>query len=97
MKRRKKKLGRPFKKNAKPDSIRQRKYNSRPEQRKRRVKRTLHRRRAVKSGRLRKGDKRELDHGNRRTLSYGSTRVMSRARNRAKNSPLNRRRRKRRK
>lgn len=81
-----------YKKGAKARSIRQRKYNSRPEQKKRRAKRNLHRRKALKAGRVRKGDKsKELDHGDRRSLSYGSTRVISRRANRRKNGRLSKR------
>lgn len=83
-----------YKKGAKKDSVRQRRYNSQPEQKKRRAKRNKDRRKAAKAGRVKKGDGKEVDHLNRRSLS-GKTRVVSRSENRRKNSPLKRRRRRR--
>lgn len=81
-----------FKRGAKARSVYQRKYNSKPEQKKRRAKRNAHRKKAMQEGRVKKGDGKDLDHGNRKSLSYGSTKVMSRSRNRAKNSQFTRRR-----
>jgi len=83
-----------FKRGAKKRSVQQRKFNSRPEQKKRRAKRNKHRAKAEKAGRVHKGDGKDIDHKNRKTLS-GKTSVMSKSKNRAKNSPLRRRRRKR--
>ena len=76
------------KKNAKKRSRQQRRYNSSPVQKKRRAARNKIRRRANKSGRTRKGDKKDIDHLNRRTLSSKRTRVVSRRVNRRKNSRL---------
>lgn len=84
-----------YKRGAKKDSVRQRKYNSKPEQKKRRAKRNKIRRASNKSGRTRRGDGKDIDHLDRRTLSPRKTRVVSRSKNRAKNSPLSRRRRRR--
>ena len=51
-----------YKKNAKPDSVRQRKYNSKPAQKKRRAQRNAARRTAEKEGKVRKGDGKDIDH-----------------------------------
>lgn len=85
-----------FKKGAKKDSIRQRKYNGTSLQKKRRAARNKARRKAMRKGLVRKGDGKDVDHVNRRSLK-GRTRIWSRKRNRARNSPIfTRRRRKRR-
>ena len=60
-------------------------YHARPEQVKRRVARNRARRKAIKEGRVRKGDNKELDHvGSHRTgsLDRVPTRVVSRTANR---------------
>lgn len=60
-------------------------YENRPEQVKRRVARNRARRKAIREGRVRKGDGKELDHvGSHRTGSLDNvpTRVVSRAANR---------------
>ena len=63
-------------------------YASRPEQKKNRAKRNAARREAVKDGRVRVGDKKDIDH--KKPLSKGgsnkksNTRVMCRSKNRAK-------------
>ena len=77
-----------YKSGAKARSVQQRKYNSSPVQKRRRAARNLARRKAIKSGRVKKGSSKDVDHKNRRTLSYSSTQVISRKKNRAKNSPL---------
>jgi len=77
-----------FKRTAKKDSVRQRRYNSSPTQKRRRAIRNEARRKAMKAGRVRKHDGKDIDHLDRRSLSYSSTRVVSRKTNRAKNSPL---------
>jgi hypothetical protein len=82
-----------LKSSASSRSKRQRAFNSKPEQKKRRAARNKVRRQANKSGRTKKGDGKDIDHLNRKTLSPGSTRVVSKSVNRAKNSPLKRRRR----
>ena len=53
-----------FKKGATKDSIRQRKYNSSPEQKKRRAQRNAARRLMEKEGKVRKGDGKDVDHKN---------------------------------
>ena len=73
-----------YKKGAKADSIRQRKYNSSEEQKTRRAQRNASRREAVKDGRVRKGDGKDVDHPNHNTASK-KTRIMSRSANRARN------------
>lgn len=76
--------------NAKPRSVRQRKYNSTTEQKKRRAARNKIRRSSNASGRTSKGDGKDIDHLDRRKLSPKKTRVVSRSKNRSKNSPLKR-------
>lgn len=76
-----------YKKGATADSIRQRKYNSQPEQKKNRAARNKARRAAIKRGSARKGDGKDVEHvralahGGSRSLS--NTRVGSRHRNRS--------------
>ena len=84
-----------FKAGAKKRSVQQRKFNSRPEQKKRRAKRNKIREKSNRTGRTSKGDGKDIDHLDRRTLNPKKTRVVSKSKNRAKNSPLRRRRRKR--
>lgn len=79
--------------NAKKRSIRQRKYNSQTEQKKRRAARNKIRRASNRSGRTSKGDGKDIDHLDRRTLNPKKTMVTSKSKNRAKNSPLKRRKR----
>lgn len=76
-----------FKKGAKADSIRQRKYNSQPEQIKRRAQRNAARAKMEKAGKVRKGDGKDVDHKNHNTadMSMSNLRVMSKSKNRAKN------------
>jgi len=76
-----------FKKGASADSVRQRKYNSSPTQKKRRAQRNAARRKMEKAGKVRKGDNRDVDHRNHNTSnnSTSNLRVMSRSKNRAKN------------
>ncbi len=76
-----------FKKGAKPDSVRQRKYNSSPTQKKRRAERNASRAKMVKAGKARKGDGKDVDHKNHKTSdkSSGNLRMMSKSKNRAKN------------
>lgn len=60
-------------------------YHARPEQKKRRAERNAARRKAIKEGRVRKGDGKELDHvGSHRkgSLKNVPTRVVSRSANR---------------
>lgn len=76
-----------YKKNAKADSVRQRKYNSSPEQKKRRAQRNKIRRKLEREGRVRKGDGKDVDHRNHNTsdMSSDNISIMDRSSNRAKN------------
>lgn len=73
--------------NAKPDSVRQRKYNGSPEQKKRRAERNASRRKMVKAGKVKKGDGKEIDHRNKNTSDQSSKnlRVREKSANRADN------------
>lgn len=51
-----------FKANAKPESKRKRAYNARPEQKKNRAARVKARREAIKDGKARKGDGKDVGH-----------------------------------
>ncbi len=76
-----------YKAGATADSIRQRKYNSSPEQKKRRAQRNAARRKMEKAGKARKGDGKDVDHKNYNTSNNGSSnlRMMSKSANRARN------------
>ena len=76
-----------FKKNATADSIRQREYNSSPEQKKRRAERNASRAKMAKEGKVRKGDGKDVDHRNHNTSDKSSKNlsVMSKSKNRAMN------------
>jgi len=76
-----------FKKNAKPDSVRQRKYNSQPAQKKRRAERNASRAKMVKAGKASKGDGKDVDHKNHNTKDQSSKNLqtISRSKNRAMN------------
>lgn len=76
-----------FKKNATADSIRQRKYNSSPEQKKRRAERNSSRAKMEQAGKVRKGDGKDVDHRNHKTSDKSSKNlsVMDRSKNRAMN------------
>ena len=76
-----------FKAGATADSIRQRKYNSKPSSKKDRASRNAARREAVKQGTASKGDGRDVDHRNMnpRDNSKGNLRVQSKSTNRARN------------
>ena len=79
-----------FKKGATKDSIRQRKYNSSPEQKKRRAQRNAARRLMEKEGKVRKGDGKDVDHKNHKARgklnnSRSNLQVMDKSKNRAKN------------
>lgn len=78
----------PYMKNGKRDYKRENeKYNSRPEQKKRRAARNTARRQAAKAGLVSKGDGKDVDH--KRPLSKGGSnaksnrRVVSRSTNRS--------------
>lgn len=78
-----------YKANAKPRSKQQRAYNSKPEQKKNRAARNAARRTMAKTGAVRKGDGKDVDH--KRKLKDGGTngrgnlRVKSKSSNRADN------------
>jgi hypothetical protein len=76
-----------FKKTATKDSIRQRKFNSSDEQKKRRAERNSSRAKMVQAGKARKGDGKDVDHRDHNTgnKSAGNLSIMSRSANRAKN------------
>lgn len=76
-----------FKKGATADSIRQRKYNSKPSSKKDRASRNAARAEAMKEGKVRKGDGKDIDHknSNPRDNRKGNTQVMSASKNRALN------------
>lgn len=76
-----------FKKNAKPDSVRQRAYNSQPEQKKRRAERNASRRKMEQAGKVRKGDGKDVDHKNHNTNDKSSKNLqaISKSKNRAMN------------
>ena len=80
-----------YKSNAKPDSVRQRRYNSKPAQKKRRAQRNTARRQAEKAGKVHKGDNKDIDHKNKGDIkkklnnSKSNTRVRSASANRADN------------
>lgn len=76
-----------FKKGAKADSIRQREYNSSPEQKKRRAERNHARAIMERKGAVRKGDGRDVDHRDHNTSNKSAKNlsVMSKSKNRAMN------------
>lgn len=85
-----------FKKNAKADSIRQRAYNSSPEQKKRRAERNASRAKMEKAGKVRKGDGKDVDHRNHNTSDQSAKNlsVMDKSKNRAMNQHDKRKRKK---
>lgn len=76
-----------YKKGAKADSVRQRKYNGTEEQKKRRAERNATRRQEERKGNVRKGDGKDVDHKNHNTSDRSSKnlQVVSRSKNRAMN------------
>lgn len=76
-----------FKKGATADSIRQRKYNSKPSSKKDRASRNSARAEAMRDGRVRKGDGKDIDHkdSNPRNNKKSNKQVMSASKNRAMN------------
>lgn len=77
--------------NAKPDSVRQRRYNSSPAQKKRRAQRNAARRKMEREGKVSKGDGKDVDHKNKGATKgklnngNGNLRVKSKSANRADN------------
>lgn len=79
-----------YKNGAKEDSVRQRKYNSSEEQKKRRAQRNAARRQLEREGKVRKGDGKDVDHRQHKARgklnnSRSNLRVMDKSKNRAKN------------
>lgn len=79
-----------YKNGAKPDSVRQRAYNSSPEQKKRRAQRNAARREMEREGKVSKGDGKDVDHVKHKARgklnnSKGNLKVVDRSKNRAKN------------
>lgn len=76
-----------MKKGAKADSVRQRAYNSSPEQKKRRAERNHARAIMERKGAVRKGDGKDVDHRNHNTAdkSAKNLSVMPKSKNRAMN------------
>lgn len=76
-----------FKKNATADSIRQREYNSSPEQKKRRAERNASRREVVKKVGKAAAKGKDVDHADHNTANKSSSnlKLMSVSKNRAKN------------
>lgn len=76
-----------YKKGASADSVRQRKYNGSPKQKKRRAERNKTRRELERNGRVRKGDGKDVDHKNHNTSdrSNGNLSVVPKSKNRAGN------------
>lgn len=76
-----------MKKGAKADSVRQRAYNSSPEQKKRRAERNASRRKMVEAGKAHKGDGKDVDHRNHKTgdQKMSNLKMMDKSKNRAKN------------
>lgn len=76
-----------YKSGAKPASVAKRKYNSSPEQKKRRAQRNNVRRKLEREGRVKKGDGKDIDHKDHNTANKSpkNLRVMDRSKNRAKN------------
>lgn len=79
-----------FKKGAKPASVAKRKFNSTPEQKKRRAQRNAARREMEQAGKVHKGDGKDVDHVKHKARgklnnSKSNLRVMDKSKNRAKN------------
>lgn len=79
-----------FKQGAKPDSVRQRAYNSSPEQKKRRAQRNAARRKMEKAGKVHPHDGKDVDHKKHKARgklnnSDGNLRVLDKSKNRAMN------------
>lgn len=81
-----------FKKGATADSVRQRKYNSQPEQKKNRAARNQARKESERDGKVSKGDGKDVDH--KKQLMEGGTnhksnrRVVFRSTNRTRGGRL---------
>jgi len=73
--------------NTKGRQAAQRKYGSKPMQKKRRAQRNAARRKLMRAGKVRKGDGKDVDHKNYNTADNSSKnlRVMSSRKNRARN------------
>jgi len=76
----------PYMKNGKRDyETENRKYNSRPEQKKKRASRNKVRQQALRKGKVRLGDTKDIDHKNKNPLDNSSSnlRVQERSTNRS--------------
>lgn len=73
--------------NTKGRQAAQKRYNAKPEQKKRRAQRNATRNALIKAGRVRKGDGRDVDHrnGNPADQSPGNLRIQSKSQNRRNN------------
>ena len=78
-----------FSPSATADSVRQRKYNSKPESKIDRASRNAARAEMASLGKVKKGDGKDVDHkdSNPQNNSKGNTRVLSKSKNRAMNKP----------
>ena len=76
-----------MKKGAKADSVRQRAYNSSPEQKKRRAERNASRRKMEAAGKVSKGDGKDVDHADHDTSNKSAKNlsVMNKSKNREMN------------
>lgn len=76
-----------FKKGAKPESVKKRAFNSKPEQKKRRAERNASRAKMIQEGKARKGDGKDVDHKNHNTSDQrmSNLKMMDKSKNRAKN------------
>lgn len=76
-----------FSKSATADSVRQRKYNSKPSSKKQRASRNAARSVMEKAGKVKKGDGKDVDHKNMnpKNNSKSNLRVQSQSTNRARN------------
>ncbi len=74
--------------NTKARQAAQRKYNSKPEQIKRRAQRNAARAKLMKAGKVRKGDGKDVDHKNHNTadMSTKNLRIQSPSKNRSNDS-----------
>lgn len=75
-----------YKSNAKEESVKKREYHAQPEQKKNRAARNKARRKAIRDGRVKKGDGKDIDHivplSNGGSHSESNTRVRSKSANR---------------
>lgn len=77
--------------NTKGRQAAQKKYNAKPEQKKRRAQRNAARAKMMKAGKVNKGDNKDVDHKNYNTAdkSASNLRVQSESKNRSRNKVRN--------